>query len=317
MMNTTLRTAVGSFDDRHQAQQAVEALRRAGFREDQIGIITRDEDRSEIREREEEEEEVGQAGSGAATGAAAGAGVGALWGLGVLAGLLPAVGPVIAGGTLAAILASAAAGAAAGGILGALLGLGIPEEEAAYYEEEFKSGRTLVTVRADGRYDEARAILQRFGSYDYHAADRAHGATHALPTTPHASYEEGQDEGTVVAHEEELRVHKEPRQTGDVRVHKEVHTEHRTVDVPVSKEEVVVERGPATGRDVSDLDEGEELRIPVTEEEVRVEKEPVAKEEVHVRKRTARDVRKVGDTVRREDIQVEGEGDVDIRDETR
>ena len=60
----------------------------------------------------------------------------------------------------------AAAGAAAGSLVGALIGLGVPEEEARYYEGEARSGRTLVTVRAEGRYDEASAITRRHGGYD-------------------------------------------------------------------------------------------------------------------------------------------------------
>jgi hypothetical protein len=49
---------------------------------------------------------------------------------------------------------------------GALVGIGVPKEEAEYYEGEFKSGRTIVTVRPEGRYDEAVEVLQRFGAYD-------------------------------------------------------------------------------------------------------------------------------------------------------
>jgi hypothetical protein len=78
--------------------------------------------------------------------------------------VLPAIGPVIAGGVLASVLASAAGAATVGGILGALIGLGVPENEARVYEREFHAGRTLVTVRADGRYDQIRTILRRHGA---------------------------------------------------------------------------------------------------------------------------------------------------------
>jgi hypothetical protein len=44
--------------------------------------------------------------------------------------------------------------------------MGIPEEDARYYETEFRSGRTLVTVQATGRANEALAILRRHGAYD-------------------------------------------------------------------------------------------------------------------------------------------------------
>jgi hypothetical protein len=76
------------------------------------------------------------------------------------------VGPLIAGGILAVTLGGAAAGAAAGGLLGALAEMGVPEEEARYYHGEYEAGRILVTVRADGRYDEAWDILRAAGAYD-------------------------------------------------------------------------------------------------------------------------------------------------------
>jgi hypothetical protein len=62
-----------------------------------------------------------------------------------------------------------------------LIGLGIPEEEAHYYEEEFKHGRILVSVKAPGRYDEARSILQRWGAYDAHARSGANTGAGSLP----------------------------------------------------------------------------------------------------------------------------------------
>jgi len=73
---------------------------------------------------------------------------------------------MIAGGTLMALLASAGAGATVGTVIGGLIGLGIPEEDASYYEGEFKSGRTIVTVRADARYSEATDILRRHGAVE-------------------------------------------------------------------------------------------------------------------------------------------------------
>ena len=90
----------------------------------------------------------------------------ALAGLGVLSGVIPVIGPAIAGGTLGIILSNAAAGAGVGGLVGALAGAGIPEDEAHYYQDEFEAGRTIVTVQADGRADEAMAIFRRYGAYD-------------------------------------------------------------------------------------------------------------------------------------------------------
>lgn len=166
MAAQTHTTVVAAFEDLHSAREAVRELHAAGFRDDQIGVIAHDRD---ARAATTATGDGSKAGEGAAAGALAGAGVGGLWAIGISAGLLPAIGPVIAGGILASVLASAAGGAAAGGLLGALIGMGIPEEEASYYESEFRSGRTIVTVHAGDHFDEAQAILARFGGYDMNA----------------------------------------------------------------------------------------------------------------------------------------------------
>jgi hypothetical protein len=62
------------------------------------------------------------------------------------------------------VLASAATGAAATGLAGALIGLGIPDEDAEYYEEEFKRGLTIVSVDAGMSYDEVMDVLRRYGA---------------------------------------------------------------------------------------------------------------------------------------------------------
>jgi len=168
-MNATNRdhtTVVGVFDDTRMAQAAVEELRRVGFREDQIGVVARGaegETGATVTEGTGSHWE-----EGAAIGAATGAGIGALWAIGMATIALPPILPaVLVSSWLVSVLASAASGAAIAGVAGALIGLGIPEEEATYYEGEFHAGRTLVTVKAPGRYEEACEILARFGAYDY------------------------------------------------------------------------------------------------------------------------------------------------------
>ena len=161
--HTDRQTVVAVFHSPAEAQQAVRDLKVAGFTDQQIGIAAKDHDGSY-----QDQTEGSKAGEGAAVGAVSGLGAGALWGLGIVAGVLPAIGPVIAGGALAAIAASAAGTAAAGGLIGALVGSGIPEEEAEYYESEFNSGRTVVTVKAGAeRYAEAERILDHSNAYDY------------------------------------------------------------------------------------------------------------------------------------------------------
>jgi uncharacterized protein (TIGR02271 family) len=306
------KTVVGVFERQDDAQAAVRELRDAGFREDQIGVITRD---SQKKGKAKASKRGAHAAEGAGIGLAAGAGIGALYGLGLVSGVaLPVIGPAIAAGTLATILGSAAAGAAIAGVAGALIGLGIPEEDARYYESEVHAGRTVVTVKANGRADEAWAILSRHGAYNRASCE----AQTARTTTTSGRAASAAGERTVEVREEELEAHKRPVKKGEVRVRKEMTTEQETLSVPVTREEVVVERRPAGRRRASssDLRPGEEVRIPVTEEEVRVEKRPVVKEEVTVGKRKVQDTKQVSGRVRKEKVRVEEEGDVKVRGRT-
>jgi hypothetical protein len=160
-------TAIAIFDDRVQAQRAIQQLKQAGFTEKEIGVTARDAGDTDFGVPEGKKT---HAKEGAIAGVATGAGVGALWGLGILAGVLPGIGTAIAGGTLAAILSSAAAGAATAGLAGTLIGLGIPEDEAKYYDREFQAGRVVVTVDAGRRLPEAQSILVQNSGYDMRSA---------------------------------------------------------------------------------------------------------------------------------------------------
>jgi hypothetical protein len=157
-------TVVAVFDDRDDAQDAIEALRDAGFRADDISILARDRDTAGRLA-----EDTGtEAATGAATGAFAGGLLGGVagWLVGSGALAIPGVGPIVAAGPIAAALGGAALGAAGGGIIGALVGAGVPDDEATYYDEEFRRGGIVVTVQAPGRYGEARSILMEYGGRD-------------------------------------------------------------------------------------------------------------------------------------------------------
>lgn len=66
-------------------------------------------------------------------------------------------------------MAGAGIGAAAGGLIGVLMGLGFSEEEATYYDEGVRGGRTLVTVHDDQGHAER--------IFDATGADRYPGET--------------------------------------------------------------------------------------------------------------------------------------------
>lgn len=307
---TTGNTVVGLFHNQADAERAIQRLKEMGFSEDQIGVA--------IKDRERQQDLIEGTGTQAAEGAATGAlGGGVLGGvIGLLAGVgalaIPGVGPIIAGGTLASTLAGAGIGAAAGGLLGALVGMGVPEEDAAHFDKGFRAGGTLVTVNAGSRAEEARTCLYESGA-DLGSVGRgvATGATAAG-----SSFSEGTQ--SIELREEELRAEKERVQAGEVRLRKEVVTEERTIEVPVTREEVVIERRPAAqGRPASgDIDDDQEIRIPLMEEEVRVEKTPVVREEVTVKKRQVQGTEKVSDSVRREEAKIEQSGDARVQSQT-
>jgi hypothetical protein len=161
---TTKRTHyVGVFDDRNDAELAARDLREKGFKDDQIGYAWRDD-------AGKTHTEGNKSGEMAASGAGTGVVLGGIIGAGA-ALLIPGIGPVVSGGLLATALAGAATGAVAGGVAGgvsgALVGLGIPDYEAKYYDEQFRKGGTLMTVRADDRYNDASDIVRRRRGFDY------------------------------------------------------------------------------------------------------------------------------------------------------
>ena len=139
---------IATFADRRSADRFVAELKRAGFQDEEIGLVAlHDEQPSHV-------------GGGAAAGALGGGALGACAGA-LATGLIPGIGPAIAGGLLIGIVGGAATGAAAGGVLGALIGLGVPEDEARQYHEEFLAGRTVVVVQAISRGGDALLILDR------------------------------------------------------------------------------------------------------------------------------------------------------------
>jgi uncharacterized protein (TIGR02271 family) len=307
-------TIVGLFDRQTQAEAAINALKAAGIPERDIGVAMRDRtSQGELAEGTGTQAAEGAA-SGAVGGGVLGGVIGLLGGLGALA--IPGLGPIFAAGWLGSTLAGAGIGAAAGGIIGGLVGLGVPENEARHFEQGVKEGRVLVTVKAEGRGAEVAEILRR------HDADLGPGFTADV-----ASAGAGADRSTadvagtgqerLALREEELEVGKERVKAGEVRLRKEVVTEQRQVDVPVTREEVVIERHSVSGDERAaapgDLAEGEEIRVPIMEEEVRVEKRPVVKEEVRLGKRQVTETERVNETVRREEARVETEGDADVQ----
>ena len=118
-------------------------------------------------------------------------------------------------------------------------------------------------------------------------------------------------------HAERLKASTQPEQIGEVDVHKEIITEQQTLNVPVTREEVVVERR-SLAEDAAaaeePIGEGETIRIPISEERVNITKESFATGEVEISKRKVRENRQFSETVRHEESRLENQGDIPIID---
>jgi uncharacterized protein (TIGR02271 family) len=151
----------------------------------------------------------------------------------------------------------------------------------------------------------------RDGVYD-HVQDSAVGRDTSGPTTDQA----------MTRSEEELRVGTRAREAGRVRLRKYVTTETQQVTVPVQREEVRLEREPITDANLDAATSGpdiseEEHEVTLHEETPVVEKRVVPRERVRLDTDTVTDQRQVGEEVRKEQIEVEGDQDQVRRQDRR
>lgn len=119
--------------------------------------------------------------------------------------------------------------------------------------------------------------------------------------------------------EEELRVGTRQREAGRARLRKYVVTENVTKTVPVSREEVRIEREPITDANRGDAHDGpgiseEEHEVVLHEDEVVVDKQTVAKERVRMGTETVTEDHEMSEEVRKEQIEVEGDTETGRRD---
>ena len=112
----------------------------------------------------------------------------------------------------------------------------------------------------------------------------------------------------------EERVNVSKRQsTEEATVSKEPVTETKTVEVPVTHEEVTIEKRPPMDRKYtsitseSPVESKAEIKIPLKREEVEVTKQPYVKEEVVVKKKPVTETRQVSEEVKSETVSTTGE----------
>lgn len=129
----------------------------------------------------------------------------------------------------------------------------------------------------------------------------------------------GVGEVRIPVTEETAEVHKERREAGFISVRKRTDVETKHISEPVTRTRVVAEtREVPAGEqyaydpNATTLREGEELRVPVVEEELVVEKKPRVTKEVVVRTQAETEQVERDVELRREEVEVEEEGDVEV-----
>lgn len=198
--------------------------------------------------------------------------------------------------------------------------LGWTADRADYYRQGIRSGGALVTV-SGARSGEARRILESaggdlresgFDSSQFQTSGAIGGRSVQRDRNSDVAGDIG--EQRIQLRGERLRTFKERVQRGEVRLRKEVITENQNIEVPVTREEIVIERTPASGdaRVAGDIGSDQEIRVPLSEERVRVEKQPVVNEEVRVGKRQVQRAEQVSGDVRHEELRVDKDGDIDV-----
>lgn len=116
---------------------------------------------------------------------------------------------------------------------------------------------------------------------------------------------------------ESLQVDKELVKDGEISIRKETITEVQVIRVPVTREELVVERRTSDGRCMEILHGQKQLRIPISKERVIVRKEPAVAEVVKIQRRKIGETKHISTTVKHEELRVSKEGDVQIDDRDR
>ncbi|HEX9059917.1 MAG TPA: YsnF/AvaK domain-containing protein [Clostridia bacterium] len=125
--------------------------------------------------------------------------------------------------------------------------------------------------------------------------------------------EKNVEDGKLYLRKEELDISKNKVKVGEVEISKEIVEEQKVVDVPVTQEEVIIERR-AIDNEPSDLPIGveETIHIPVSEETVEVGKRTVVTGEVSANKRQKEETRQVRETLNREEARLRKEGNPNI-----
>lgn len=160
----------GIYHDRPAVEEAIDALRAAGFRSADTSVLFQENQGTKDFAHEKGTKAPEGATTGGIVGGITGGVLGWLTGIGLLA--IPGLGPLVAGGPIVAALAGVGAVGAVGGIIGGVAGMGVPEYEAKRFEGRIRHGGVLMSVHCDNDdwVKRAKELLRQTGAEDIGSA---------------------------------------------------------------------------------------------------------------------------------------------------
>jgi len=166
--------AFGLYPNQGAVEEAVDAFKRAGFRNADISVLFAENAGTKDFAHEKHTKAPEGAVAGATSGAILGGALGWLVGIGAL--MIPGIGPFVAAGPIVALLSGVGVVGAIGGITGGLIGVGIPEYEAKRYEGRIRSGGILLSVHCDNSdwVKRAKQVLEQTGAAEIATSSEAH-----------------------------------------------------------------------------------------------------------------------------------------------
>jgi hypothetical protein len=156
--------AFGIYPDQTAVNDAVDTLKRAGFRSTDISVLFPENLGSKDFAHEKHSKAPEGAVAGGSSGAVLGAAAGWIVGAGSL--MIPGLEPMAVAGPVMGMLGGMGVGVTLGGLTGALIGAGVPEYEAKRYEGRMKTGGILLSVHCDNAVwaKTAKDLLKQTGA---------------------------------------------------------------------------------------------------------------------------------------------------------
>lgn len=171
----------------------------------------------------------------------------------------------------------------------------------------------------DYDYEEnVRGVYRQFLATDDNATASYNSDNYSYDNESELYQISAEENQIIKLYEERLITDKQRREVGEVTISKRVETETAEVEVPVEKEKVVVKRNKVAGEDIpanpeeATFKEGAVAKVKVYEETADIEKKAFVREEVEVKKEVEKDVVHAEETLRREELEMKGEENIEI-----